>query len=357
MANATHSHTTTAILLNTLLTSNLNIFSPDILCIMPTTRAQAATIMTNEPPKSPIWQCEDGALPSEDSGDSDFREPFQRSRSSSVDSHEGSEHLGFVQPESRQSKNARNPQPRNVLQAAWDELARQMAIDSCKLGPVSEIKRTGSACRSRFNKILEAHRRDETKSLQKTGTNEVVDEHIKNLTELVSLVDGHDTEKVQRSAKAKKKESIERTAALELRKAAMGRLVDSTGLMDISQLEGATIREKQGQRKRKHSSSPGDDESDKENMPIKRSRGQSVIEKVFNQRQKEDEKLLAEVREREEQRQGELMGGFDRLAGSIDALVSLSKTQMENSIEKQRQDSAKELKLLELLNTLAQPKQ
>ncbi|KIJ34461.1 hypothetical protein M422DRAFT_263424 [Sphaerobolus stellatus SS14] len=61
----------------------------------------------------------------------------------------------------------------------------------------------------------------------------------------------------------------------------------------------ASIREKQGQRKRKHVSSslPGDADSDKENLPAKRARGKTVLERVFKEHQMEDERLLSEARQ------------------------------------------------------------
>ena len=71
------------------------------------------------------------------------------------------------------------------------------------------------------------------------------------LTDLLALFDVAESSRVERSRKAKKKANIENTTALELRNAAMNCLVDSHQLTDIAQLEGATIREKQGQRKRK----------------------------------------------------------------------------------------------------------
>jgi hypothetical protein len=51
------------------------------------------------------------------------------------------------------------------------------------------------------------------------------------------------------SSQSKKKADIEAKAGKELRDAAMMGLARSEGLIDVSQLEGASVREKQGQRK------------------------------------------------------------------------------------------------------------
>ncbi|KIJ46689.1 hypothetical protein M422DRAFT_29193 [Sphaerobolus stellatus SS14] len=344
---------------------------------MPITCSHNKSTRVEQARESPEWQCEDSSLPSGDVGEEEVTQHSTPSRLSSSESRSVSERFESIQLETKQSQNARSPrwqpwqdrflaaevlklrpflEPRSLAQEAWDKLAEEMRIDSLKMGSGSEVKRTGSACRARFTKLLEAHRKEETKSLQKTGTNEEIDEHIRNMTEIVSLIDVNDADRVVRSSKTKQKESAERTAALELRDAAMGRLVDSTGLTDIARLDGASIREKQGQRKRKHVSSslPGDADSDKENLPAKRAHGKTVLERVFKEHQMEDERLLSEARVREEAHQQQLMGGIDRLASSINALVDLSKTQMQNEIEKQRQESAREIKLLELMNTLAQ---
>jgi hypothetical protein len=119
-------------------------------------------------------------------------------------------------PESKQVRNARNPkwapwQDRFLaaealkhrpfleargapIQAAWDSLATSMGEDSAREGTV--ITRTGSACRARFKVLMDAFdvcgvslslfvlllinglQKDEARSLQKTGTNKEVNDHI-----------------------------------------------------------------------------------------------------------------------------------------------------------------------------------
>jgi len=75
--------------------------------------------------------------------------------------------------------------------------------------------------------------------------------NLQNMTELLSLFDTYQDGRNQKSASGKKKASDEQEAALELRNAAMMGVVNQNSLRDVSQLEGSTIREMQGQRKRK----------------------------------------------------------------------------------------------------------
>jgi regulator of RNase E activity RraB len=72
------------------------------------------------------------------------------------------------------------------------------------------------------------------------------------LTQVVELVHAHELEKNEKSAAARKKDGVEVTAASELRDAAMKPLVCRDTLTDVVQLEGASVREKQGQRKHKY---------------------------------------------------------------------------------------------------------
>jgi hypothetical protein len=74
------------------------------------------------------------------------------------------------------------------------------------------------------------------------------------LTQVVELVHAHELEKDERSAAAQKKEDVTGKAASELRDAVMRSLVCRETLTDVAQLEGASVREKQGQRKHKYMS-------------------------------------------------------------------------------------------------------
>ncbi|KIJ52002.1 hypothetical protein M422DRAFT_243577 [Sphaerobolus stellatus SS14] len=179
--------------------------------------------------------------------------------------------------------------------------------------------------------------------------------YYQNLTDIASLVDAHEEEKGQKSLTVKQRESTEKQAALELRKAAMMGIVNRNNLSDISGLEGSTVREKQGQRKRKcQSAGPSETLDDKENIPIKRLRGQSAIERFLKKRQDEDSKLLQEVREREDRRQQEIVGGIERLSSNIMALVDLNKAQMERENQRKAEENSRESQLFDLVKTVLQ---
>jgi hypothetical protein len=67
------------------------------------------------------------------------------------------------------------------------------------------------------------------------------------MTEIVMLIDDQKSER-RNSTKEKQKADIESQAASELRAASTTGLVHRQTLTDVSQLPGATLREKQGQR-------------------------------------------------------------------------------------------------------------
>jgi regulator of RNase E activity RraB len=72
------------------------------------------------------------------------------------------------------------------------------------------------------------------------------------LTQVVELVHAHKLEKNEKSTAAQKKDGVNVTAASELRDAAMKSLVCHDMLTDVAQLKGASVYEKQGQRKHKY---------------------------------------------------------------------------------------------------------
>jgi regulator of RNase E activity RraB len=72
------------------------------------------------------------------------------------------------------------------------------------------------------------------------------------LTQVVELVHAHELEKNEKSAAAQKEDGVNVTAASELYDAAMKSLVCRDTLTDVAQLEGASVHEKQGQRKHKY---------------------------------------------------------------------------------------------------------
>jgi len=97
------------------------------------------------------------------------------------------------------------------------------------------------------------------------------------------------------------------------------------------------------------------DDTDKENMPDKHRR-KSVMERVIEKRQEEDKALLTEVREREDQRQREILAGLDWLSNSIASLVDFSKTQMEQQTQRQAEDKSRESQIFDLMKTVIQQK-
>lgn len=68
------------------------------------------------------------------------------------------------------------------------------------------------------------------------------------MSQLLSLHESCEAEKKGRSQSAREKTEQEKKASLELREAAMNGIVKRQGLTDITQLDGATAREKSGQR-------------------------------------------------------------------------------------------------------------
>ncbi|KIJ35938.1 hypothetical protein M422DRAFT_261691 [Sphaerobolus stellatus SS14] len=214
---------------------------------------------------SPPWDCEDGPLPS------------ANARSASPDSEEIN-HSSISDPEEsgKQATNARSPywQPwEDRFLASEDDLAEAMRIDSgsCR----KEIAQSGCACRTRFKKILEVHQKNETRSLQKTGTDEDINTHIQNTTDITALID---------------------LCSLELRIVSMTGVVPQNTLTDVTEGMGASHREKQAQWKRKHSTH--DSEANKEDCssgPLKHLRKQTAMEKALDRSEQDVSSHLDEV--------------------------------------------------------------
>ncbi|KIJ30427.1 hypothetical protein M422DRAFT_268081 [Sphaerobolus stellatus SS14] len=182
-------------------------------------------------------------------------------------------------------------------------------------------------------------------SLQKTGTNEEVDDHVKNLTDIASLVDTHEEEQSQKSLTVKQHESTEKQAALELRNAAMMGIVNCNNLNNISELEGSTVCQSAG---------PSKTLDDKENIPIKCLCGQMAIEQFLEKCQDENSKLLQEFHEREDHHQQEIVDGIEHLSSSITPLVDLNKAQMEQENQQKAEENSRESQLFDLVKTVPQ---
>lgn len=157
------------------------------------------------------------------------------------------------------------------------------------------------------------------------------------MTQVVELVHAHELEKHERSSASRKKADVETNAALELRDAAMKGIVRRDALTDVAQLDGASFREKQGQRtskyvhttdftklrpslifpRRRHSDTLSD--SDKENSTSdahrKPKRGRNQLAEIVKQRNAADEKRLDKAREIDERRHAETKALHERTLG------------------------------------------
>ncbi|KIJ40479.1 hypothetical protein M422DRAFT_256740 [Sphaerobolus stellatus SS14] len=230
---------------------------------MPITTRSQAKQLEDRRSESPAWDCETQSLPENDPDGPPCASPVDATSAESpaINSH---------------TQNAKSPKwlpwqdrflarevfahrpflaGQHKISAAWDTLAAKMKEDSG-----DEIERTGSACRTRFKLLIKHQKKNETRSLQKTGTNEEIDDHIKVMIDLVDLVEGYEASKEEFTASTKKQQEMQQKAALQMR---------------------ASVREKQGQRKRKLMALS---ESDKENVNShsrKRVRHQTAIDKAL----------------------------------------------------------------------------
>ncbi|KAJ7093706.1 hypothetical protein C8R44DRAFT_890610 [Mycena epipterygia] len=213
-------------------------------------------------------------------------------------------------------------------------------------------------------KILKAHNADQTRSLQKTGTDEEVNNHIELMTQVAELVHAHDSEKDERSVAARKKADVETQAALELRDSAMKGLVRREALTDVATLEGASVREKEGQRKRRRSLIETT-ETEKENrtddiVEPKPKRRHNQLAEIVKTRNASDAKRLDQARQIDEQRHaqtialqqrslalqenmvavfGQLSQGLAALAGAQAKLIEMETKRSEAEAHMRYEDS------------------
>ncbi|KJA13661.1 hypothetical protein HYPSUDRAFT_209361 [Hypholoma sublateritium FD-334 SS-4] len=334
---------------------------------------------------SPAWDCEQGSLPHESSvpphPDIAATDSSQITVNSapSVDN----EQAPSAAFRSRQAQNARRQhwlpwQDRFLVQEifshrpflapagkareeAWDKLAVALLEDSAQSG--SAIDRTGDSCRSRFKRLVDAHKSSETRSLQKTGTNEEIDGHIETMTELVSLLDAQSDDRANKSLRAKGKEELEAQAALELRDAAMKGRVLRQALTDVTQLEDSTLREKAGQResksKRQRSTTPPASEpqssQSKENLRPTAKRictSNQIIEAAIQTHQQSAAEQLAAARELDKQRHEELMAGFNNLAKGFAGLTDIMRRHLEHDDEVRKAEQEARARESERLNDM-----
>ncbi|KAJ7511540.1 hypothetical protein B0H11DRAFT_2214420 [Mycena galericulata] len=164
---------------------------------------------------------------------------------------------------------------------------------------------------TRFKKLLKAHKADETRSLQKTGTDEEVNQHIELMTQIAELVHAREFARDERSAAARKKADVETTAASQLRDSAMRGLVRREALTDVASLDGASVREKQGQRKR-HRSLTSDSEKENDAVERKPKRRRNQLADIVKERNVTDAKRLEEARKMDEKRHAETVALQER---------------------------------------------
>ncbi|KAJ6527936.1 hypothetical protein DFH09DRAFT_1094567 [Mycena vulgaris] len=194
---------------------------------------------------------------------------------------------------------------------AWAALAVELLKDSTMNG--TAVDRTGPACLARFQKLLKAHNADQTKSLQKTSTDEEVNQHIELMTQVVELFDAQKFARHERSSAAQKKADVETTAALQLRDGAMRGLVHRENLTDVALLDGASVREKQGQRKHRRAADTSDSEKENDDSGAARpKRRRNQLTEIVKGRNAADAKRLEQARKRDEERHAETLALQER---------------------------------------------
>jgi len=247
--------------------------------------------------------------------------------------------------------------------AAWDDVAARIRDASRKSEWGVDLIRTGEACKARMQRLLKAHKRAETASLQKTGTDEEINDFLRCMTELCQLYDAHDEQAHQSKRKAARK-ALEALAGAELRDASMRGMVSRCTLTDVTATEGTSHREIQAQRpsKRHRTWSFSDGESEKENAGHHHKRHRhsalTALQGLVAQRVAADSKRLAEAREREDQRFAENQAMQHRILEGITTLTDV----IRQSEEQRRLDRERELQaqvsaqqnMLQLMTTLLQ---
>ncbi|KIJ37148.1 hypothetical protein M422DRAFT_260303 [Sphaerobolus stellatus SS14] len=271
----------------------------------PVTRRQA---QQHQPERSPSWECETGSLPVDDS-----QPPSPTSSPNSdigSDTGVGSDEEDFEDP-SNNNKHVRNARSPNWL--PWQDrfLLREVSAHRPILASRHDAaaERNSLAARLKENSRKQAHRQNETHSLQKTGANEEIDEHVQTMTNVVGLIGGNQASKKEFLNTKKEQHKLE----MEMCDAMLKGHVPREILTNITQLGQGTVHEKQGQWKQKLNAC---DDLDKENDPSHVSKWphrQNVLEKVLMCREESDQRLLEAAHEQDERRHGELRDGLTRI--------------------------------------------
>ncbi|CAK5282988.1 unnamed protein product [Mycena citricolor] len=239
-------------------------------------------------------------------------------------------------------------EPKQNLKEAWNETAAVLEKNSRAEGPQSAVVCTGSACRTRFNKIMGHHKveqRDETRSLQKTGAVEDISKHLKLMTELRALLnDEARVPTAPKTFKAKKKADLERQAGLEMRDAAMMGLVDTSTLTDVTQLEGSSVCEKQGQQKRNRdplgdtTNQNEDEQTETSVRPKKRRRGANAMNDALAKKGETLDKTFEDARKQGANQHAQIIEGQERIVESQDK-VAVALNELLGEIKGMRQDA------------------
>ncbi|KAJ7589238.1 hypothetical protein C8J56DRAFT_888833 [Mycena floridula] len=179
--------------------------------------------------------------------------------------------IGLPQPHARSTRREESPfeQARgDFTRHAWGHVSVDLVTASTRNGG-PPMNRTGEACQARFKAILNKHKKDQTRSAQKTGTFEEVDAHIQSqvMDQLQALHEAKDIEKDRKSSAAKKKDNVKKQAALEIRDAAMKGVVSREALTDMADIDGLLYTRNRDKGKSIHSrdSSSSSDPEAKEN--------------------------------------------------------------------------------------------
>ncbi|KAJ3534441.1 hypothetical protein NMY22_g6925 [Coprinellus aureogranulatus] len=104
------------------------------------------------------------------------------------------------------------------------------------------------------------------------------------------------------------------------------------------QLEGSTIREQQGQRRKRPRSTSVEDESEKENRCKVRRKikgNNAALREVLEERKELEKQRIEQARARDSQRQSELVDRLDRMTDGIAALTEITRQKMEQDREQQ----------------------
>ncbi|KAF7343199.1 Myb-like domain-containing protein [Mycena venus] len=216
--------------------------------------------------------------------------------------------------------------PPSEREEGWNRTAEVLYRDSSAIGPRSTVERTGSACKNRFMKLMKEHKKGECAKFYLPTTHSY-----KLMTDLQAIMDDYRYSAKEASEESQRKTKVENKAGQQLQDAAMMGLALSEGLIDISKLDGASVREKQGQQKcrrpplspsKHHNCARSSDDNLDFEPPPKRRRRRNVIQDVLQRRNEVDNERLNNARSRADQHHNELLNAQN---ATLHAIVDLTK--------------------------------